>query len=61
MKTIYLLLLAAAVAAMASCAEDTIYYRRTYTRSTPTTTIPGQAYQLPDRNDADHFRAATDR
>lgn len=61
MKTIYLLLFAAALASVTSCTDKTIYYRRTYSHTHSSSTLPGQPYQLQDRSDAGHFRAETER
>lgn len=64
MKTIHSLLLASVVVALASCTHEVVYYRtkpRTVTttvyRSSPTT-LPGQAYQLPNPEAPSSFRAA---
>ena len=64
MKTIHrLLIVASAVSALASCTQETYYYRTTprtttYRSYTPAT-IPGHAVSLPDPGAPGVFRASS--
>lgn len=62
MKSIQCVLVASVVMALASCTHETVYYRTPSTRtvyrtSGPSSTIPGQAYRMPNPEEPTSFRA----
>ena len=69
MKSKHFLIMAGALAVLASCTTRTVVYhqpppkpvtRTVYVSSPPPATLPGQAYKLPDPGSPSNFRASGD-